>query len=166
MNQSGDVAQLVRALPCHGRGRGFEPRRPRHSFQKTYGMIRPQKTTNLNFAILSATSLVGAPCFSRGEQRFSVAQRSWTLIVRFSAGLENSGLKCLRENPKEKQQVPPLRFATVGMTLLVWVTNIPILKRSVIPTGAKRSGRTCCSSSAASNLNGSATLPFVISTEA
>ena len=27
---SGDVAQLVRALPCHGRGRGFEPRRPRH----------------------------------------------------------------------------------------------------------------------------------------
>ena len=29
----GDVAQLVRALPCHGRGRGFEPRRPRHTFQ-------------------------------------------------------------------------------------------------------------------------------------
>ena len=27
--ESGDVAQLVRALPCHGRGRGFEPRRPR-----------------------------------------------------------------------------------------------------------------------------------------
>jgi hypothetical protein len=24
---------------CHGRGRGFEPRRPRHTFQKTYGMI-------------------------------------------------------------------------------------------------------------------------------
>ena len=29
--RGGDVAQLVRALPCHGRGRGFEPRRPRHS---------------------------------------------------------------------------------------------------------------------------------------
>ena len=28
-NNLGDVAQLVRALPCHGRGRGFEPRRPR-----------------------------------------------------------------------------------------------------------------------------------------
>ena len=27
--ERGDVAQLVRALPCHGRGRGFEPRRPR-----------------------------------------------------------------------------------------------------------------------------------------
>jgi hypothetical protein len=32
--QSGDVAQLVRALPCHGRGRGFEPRRPRHKHEK------------------------------------------------------------------------------------------------------------------------------------
>ena len=31
----GDVAQLVRALPCHGRGRGFEPRRPRHTKQRT-----------------------------------------------------------------------------------------------------------------------------------
>jgi hypothetical protein len=33
---AGDVAQLVRALPCHGRGRGFEPRRPRHTFQMIY----------------------------------------------------------------------------------------------------------------------------------
>ena len=31
--RSGDVVQLVRTLPCHGRGRGFESRRPRHSFQ-------------------------------------------------------------------------------------------------------------------------------------
>jgi hypothetical protein len=30
---SGDVVQLVRTLPCHGRGREFESRRPRHSFQ-------------------------------------------------------------------------------------------------------------------------------------
>ena len=29
----GDVVQLVRTLPCHGRGRGFEFRRPRHSFE-------------------------------------------------------------------------------------------------------------------------------------
>jgi len=31
--KAGDVVQLVRTLPCHGRGRGFESRRPRHSFQ-------------------------------------------------------------------------------------------------------------------------------------
>jgi hypothetical protein len=31
--QSGDVVQLVRTLPCHGRGRGFESRRPRQFFQ-------------------------------------------------------------------------------------------------------------------------------------
>jgi hypothetical protein len=36
---------------------------------------------------------VGGLCFSRGEQRFSVAEKSWTLIMRFSAGLENPGLK-------------------------------------------------------------------------
>jgi hypothetical protein len=37
---TGDVAQLVRALPCHGRGRGFEPRRPRHKPNKkrVYGL--------------------------------------------------------------------------------------------------------------------------------
>jgi hypothetical protein len=27
----GDVVQLVRTLPCHGRGREFESRRPRHT---------------------------------------------------------------------------------------------------------------------------------------
>ncbi len=29
LSKSGDVVQLVRTLPCHGRGRGFESRRPR-----------------------------------------------------------------------------------------------------------------------------------------
>ena len=29
----GGVAQLVRALPCHGRGRGFESLRSRHIFK-------------------------------------------------------------------------------------------------------------------------------------
>jgi hypothetical protein len=30
----GDVVQLVRTLPCHGRGREFESRRPRHKILK------------------------------------------------------------------------------------------------------------------------------------
>jgi hypothetical protein len=32
----GDVVQLVRTLPCHGRGREFESRRPRHFFSTSY----------------------------------------------------------------------------------------------------------------------------------
>jgi hypothetical protein len=43
-------------------------------------------------------SLMGALCFSSGEQRFSVAETSWTSIMRFGAGLENPGQKSLREN--------------------------------------------------------------------
>jgi hypothetical protein len=33
IRKSGVVVQLVRTLPCHGRGRGFESRRPRHVFK-------------------------------------------------------------------------------------------------------------------------------------
>jgi hypothetical protein len=36
---------------------------------------------------------VGALCFSRGKQRFSVAGECSTVIMRFSAGLERSGAK-------------------------------------------------------------------------
>src|ERR1700730_6569368 len=42
----GDVAQLVRALPCHGRGRGFEPRRPRHKPQETKRFMASGKIKN------------------------------------------------------------------------------------------------------------------------
>jgi hypothetical protein len=44
---SGDVVQLVRTLPCHGRGRGFESRRPRHSFQVVAGNWQFRSWSNL-----------------------------------------------------------------------------------------------------------------------
>src|SRR5579863_6968090 len=34
---------------CHGRGRGFEPRRPRHTFQMTYGAYGPNVTSKSGF---------------------------------------------------------------------------------------------------------------------
>jgi hypothetical protein len=37
---SGGVAQLVRALPCHGRGYGFEPRHSRHTLSLVLAPIR------------------------------------------------------------------------------------------------------------------------------
>src|SRR5580692_10185078 len=41
---SGDVVQLVRTLPCHGRGRGFESRRPRHSFPRLAPRMAPRRS--------------------------------------------------------------------------------------------------------------------------
>ena len=41
--------------------------------------------------IAQMTREVGALCFSRGEQRFSAAEKSWTSMMRFSAGLEIQG---------------------------------------------------------------------------
>ena len=34
LHNAGAVAQLVRALPCHGRGRGFESRQLRHTIHE------------------------------------------------------------------------------------------------------------------------------------
>ena len=44
----GDVVQLVRTLPCHGRGREFESRRPRHSFQGVAGRDTGNSNPRLN----------------------------------------------------------------------------------------------------------------------
>jgi hypothetical protein len=45
---------------------------------------------------------------------------------------------------EDEQQVLPLRFAPVGMTLLFRIGMLVTQTRSVIPTVAKRSGGTCC----------------------
>ena len=54
--------------------------------------------------------MVGALCFSRGEQRFSVAEKSWTSTMRFSAGLENPGLKRLRKKSGNEWKCVPQRL--------------------------------------------------------
>jgi hypothetical protein len=45
-NKAGDVVQLVRTLPCHGRGREFESRRPRQLFQSLKEISGDFPTTN------------------------------------------------------------------------------------------------------------------------
>src|ERR1051326_8512556 len=48
-NKAGDVVQLVRTLPCHGRGREFESRRPRqllNNLQRS-AVILPQHSTTI-----------------------------------------------------------------------------------------------------------------------
>src|SRR6202011_4936709 len=42
----GALAQLVRALPCHGRGCGFEPRRLRGLYYKNYSLGRSTRAQN------------------------------------------------------------------------------------------------------------------------
>ncbi len=44
---NGDVVQLARTLPCHGRGRGFESRRPRHNsdYGYSYAFLQTQQDT-------------------------------------------------------------------------------------------------------------------------
>ncbi len=68
---SGDVVQLVRTLPCHGRGREFESRRPRHSFQGVAGSDAGDSNPQLNPQLLSLSyALRGLdPSQSRGASR-------------------------------------------------------------------------------------------------
>ncbi len=48
-------------LPCcHDRGRGFEPRRPRHTFQRTYLEMAESKRTQKGHAFVSSKSHVRA----------------------------------------------------------------------------------------------------------
>ena len=54
----GGVAQLVRALPCHGRGYGFEPRHSRHHFPqeiRCFAVYRPKNTPLKQIETTSAT---------------------------------------------------------------------------------------------------------------
>jgi hypothetical protein len=56
---------------------------------------------------------VGALCFSRGEQRFSVAEKSWTLICALALASKNPGLKPVLRNELlfrwTEVQLPPAK---------------------------------------------------------
>ena len=45
MSVNGRLAQLVRALACHARGRGFEPHPSRHSYASVAQLVE-QRTEN------------------------------------------------------------------------------------------------------------------------
>jgi hypothetical protein len=57
MQKAGDVVQLVRTLPCHGRGREFESRRPR---QLTENKELIQQTADTLVGCLVLCLLIGA----------------------------------------------------------------------------------------------------------
>ena len=50
-------------------------------------MGTPQGLKSLRENLKGAPNLVGALCFSRGEQRFSVAEKNWASMMRFSDSL-------------------------------------------------------------------------------
>ena len=84
---SGDVAQLVRALPCHGRGRGFEPRRPRHSFHEAWERMALAAPTHN-----PARDLVSL--LERLRMHLHLLKERLPGTVRFSAQSEPEGEMC------------------------------------------------------------------------
>ena len=46
LSSDGPVAQLVRAPPCHGGGRGFEPPLGRHCYHASVAQLVEQRTEN------------------------------------------------------------------------------------------------------------------------
>src|ERR1051325_7278535 len=75
----GGVAQLVRALPCHGRGRGFESRRSRHLINNLAAVVPACET---------ARSWTG---LTRRERRYAAAQGALLRRVWNFGGLAHVG---------------------------------------------------------------------------
>src|ERR1043165_6430231 len=63
--ESGDVVQLVRTPACHVGGRGFEPRRPRHSFQFLPGQFEVGTVDVYSPVLRVAITLFGVTAWCR-----------------------------------------------------------------------------------------------------
>jgi hypothetical protein len=82
---------------------------------------------------------------------------SWLLLMAKRRRVECCGIPfsqrtapsvCVGERPT----AGPLRCAPVGMTSLFWVLEFWCANQLVIPTGAQRSGGTCCSVNSAEKI--------------
>ena len=85
---SGGVAQLVRALPCHGRGYGFEPRHSRHFSRRFLRLSAP------NGPLKHSETVLHLRC-SRARRSFGTPWRP-----SFPRWLLSSSLR-LSESPSE-----------------------------------------------------------------
>jgi hypothetical protein len=86
-SKAGDVVQLVRTLPCHGRGREFESRRPRQLFnnlQRSAAISPQQSISSPRFRVHSAFQEDPA-CTMKAEVSSRIAQRNERTEPYFSS---------------------------------------------------------------------------------
>ena len=87
----GALAQSVRALPCHGRGCGFEPRRLRHPFSEVKWMAGCNflRLHGSNFPDWDCVGLMITLLAARNEYS-STRPPTWWLSVTLVSALESS----------------------------------------------------------------------------
>ena len=121
-------------LPCHGRGRGFEPRRPRHRFQRAYG-IRGSPSISKSGTIWAQSARIHAVSMCSSS---SLVPRFGNIIlttllctacfVEFTAWVQTSsviGLFAWRGCRRE----PALQLSVASPALLVGRARFPLGKR-------------------------------------
>ncbi len=78
-SETGDVVQLVRTLPCHGRGRGFESRRPRHLFRHLAKDGSHRNCPNLSDRNHPTSTSLPQDHAGHPTLRFTLGRREWLM---------------------------------------------------------------------------------------